>query len=139
LTERLVEITKWLSRFGETKKLPIGYFGASTGAASALRAAALLPQLIAAVVSRGGRPDLAQNQLKKVEAPTLLIVGELDSDVLHLNQDAYDALECEKKLLVVADATHLFEEPGALEEVSLLAAAWFEQHLTRKENYQKKK
>jgi pimeloyl-ACP methyl ester carboxylesterase len=133
LTDRLVEITRWLAGFRETRGLPVGYFGASTGAASALKAAALLPDLISAVVSRGGRPDLAHDLLGKVEAPTLLIVGELDFDVLRLNQTAYDSLGCEKKLMVVADATHLFEEPGTLEEASLLALAWFKQHLTKKE------
>lgn len=131
LTERLTEITKWLTHLKETKELTMGYFGASTGAASALRAAALLPQVIKAVVSRGGRPDLAKNALNKVKAPTLLIVGEFDFDVFRLNQEAYDALECEKKLLVVVGATHLFEEPGALEEVSKLASDWFEKYLTK--------
>ena len=132
LTERLIKITQWLNSFSQTKKLPIGYFGASTGAASALRAAAALPGLIDAVVSRGGRPDLALQILDKVKAPTLLIVGELDPDVLRWNEKAFDALTCEKKLSVVANATHLFEEPGALEDVSILSEEWFERHLNVK-------
>lgn len=129
LTERLMEITRWLHQT-QGKDLKLGYFGASTGAASALRAAALLPRLIKAVVSRGGRPDLARDLLGKVGAPTLLIVGAMDFDVLRLNREAYERLDCEKKLSIVPNATHLFEEPGALEQVSMLAAAWFEEHLS---------
>ena len=129
LTERLVDITRWLASFNKTKKLAFGYFGASTGAASALNASVLLPQYIEAIVSRGGRPDLANSALSQVKAPTLLIVGGLDSDVLLLNEKAFDVLTCEKKLSVVAHATHLFEEQGALEEVSVLANEWFDRFL----------
>lgn len=132
LTERLVGLTTWITQLKEVKVLPVGYFGASTGAASALRAAAALPRSIKAIVSRGGRPDLAQGVLSKVKAPVLLIVGEFDFDVLRLNQEAYEALACEKKLLVVVEATHLFEEPGALQEVSNLAIDWFEKYFILK-------
>lgn len=130
LTDRLIEITQWLNGFRQTKGLSVGYFGASTGAASALRSAALLPDLIGATVSRGGRPDLAQNILSQVKAPTLLIVGEKDTDVVRMNEVAYQALRCEKKLSIVAGATHLFEEPGTLEEVASLAGNWFEKYLS---------
>lgn len=125
LTDRLLSITKWVATLADLKGMPIGYFGASTGAASALRAAARLPQRIGAIVSRGGRPDLAQHKLGQVKAATLLIVGELDTDVLRLNQQAFEALHCMKELRVIANATHLFEEPGALEEVAQLAGTWF--------------
>lgn len=128
LTKRLAGATKWLERLPAAKDCRIGYFGASTGAASALKVAAVLPQ-INAVVSRGGRPDLAMDELHNVEAPTLLIVGSLDYDVLQLNKEAYIQLECEKKLEVVEGATHLFEEPGKMEIVSELAGNWFEKHL----------
>jgi len=128
LTKRLASATGWLERFPSAKDCRIGYFGASTGAASALAAAANLPQ-IGAVVSRGGRPDLAMENLQKVEAPVLLIVGSLDAEVLELNRDAYRKLHCEKKLAVVDGATHLFEEPGTMDKVSKLAAAWFEKYL----------
>ncbi|QEC65797.1 alpha/beta hydrolase [Panacibacter ginsenosidivorans] len=128
LTKRLAGATEWLERFPSAKECRIGYFGASTGAASALRAATMLPQ-IQAVVSRGGRPDLAMNDLKKVQSPTLLIVGSLDIDVLQLNKHAYLQLTCEKKLEVVDGATHLFEEPGKMDIVSGLAAKWFEKYL----------
>lgn len=129
LTKRLAGATEWLERLPAAKDCRIGYFGASTGAASALKAAAFLPH-IAAVVSRGGRPDLAMNNLPNVEAPTLLIVGSLDTEVLQLNQEAYEKLECEKKLEVVEGATHLFEEHGTMEIVSKLAGNWFEKYLT---------
>lgn len=129
LTRRLAGATEWLERFPATKECRIGYFGASTGAASALKAAALLPQ-VKAVVSRGGRPDLAMADLSKVTSPTLLIVGSLDQDVLQLNKEAYMQLQCEKKLEVVNGATHLFEEPGKMEIVSELAGKWFEKYLT---------
>jgi len=129
LTKRLAGATEWLERLPAAKDCRIGYFGASTGAASALKAAAFLPH-IGAVVSRGGRPDLAMNNLPNVEAPTLLIVGSLDDDVLQLNKEAYEKLECEKKLEVVEGATHLFEEPGTMEIVSQLAGNWFEKYLT---------
>jgi len=130
LTKRLAGATEWLERLPAAKDCRIGYFGASTGAASALKAAAFLPQ-ICSVVSRGGRPDLAMENLPQVEAPTLLIVGSLDYDVLKLNKEAYTQLGGEKKLEVVDGATHLFEEPGKMEIVSELAGNWFEKHLTR--------
>jgi putative phosphoribosyl transferase len=129
LTKRLAGATEWLERLPAANDCRIGYFGASTGAASALKAAAFLPH-IGAVVSRGGRPDLAMNNLPNVEAPTLLIVGSLDDEVLQLNKEAYEKLECEKKLEVVEGASHLFEEPGTMEIVSKLAANWFEKYLT---------
>ena len=128
LTKRLVGATEWMEKLPAAKDCRIGYFGASTGAASALKAAAILPH-ISAVVSRGGRPDLAMDILKNVEAPTLLIVGSLDYDVLQLNKEAYMQLECEKKVEVVEGATHLFEEPGKMEIVSELAGNWFEKYL----------
>ena len=128
LTKRLTVATEWLEKLPAAQDCSIGYFGASTGAASALKAAAALPQ-INAVVSRGGRPDLAMDVLKNVEAPTLLIVGSLDYDVLQLNKEAYIQLECEKKLEVVEGATHLFEESGKMEIVSELATHWFEKYL----------
>ncbi len=129
LTKRLAGATEWLERHPAAKDCRIGYFGASTGAASALKAAAYLPR-IQAVVSRGGRPDLAMEQLSNVEAPTLLIVGGLDFEVLEMNKEAYLKLKCEKKLEVVAGATHLFEEAGKMEIVSELAGDWFEKYLT---------
>jgi pimeloyl-ACP methyl ester carboxylesterase len=129
LTGRLISVTRWLEAVPAANDCRIGYFGASTGAASALKAAAVLPQ-IAAVVSRGGRPDLAKGSLHDVTAPTLLIVGSLDHDVLQLNKDAFTQLECKKKLEVVEGATHLFEEPGKMEIVSGLAGNWFEKYLT---------
>ena len=128
LTKRLVGATEWMERLPAAKDCRIGYFGASTGAASALQAAAYLIE-IGAVVSRGGRPDLAMDVLKNVEAPTLLIVGSLDYDVLQLNKDAYIQLECEKNVEVVVGATHLFEEPGKMEIVSELACNWFKKYL----------
>ena len=128
LTKRLAGATEWLEELPAAKDCRIGYFGASTGAASALKAAAILPH-INAVVSRGGRPDLAMDVLKNVEAPTLLIVGSLDYDVLQLNREAYKQLSGEKKLEVVEGVTHLFEEPGKMENVSELAGNWFEKYL----------
>ena len=128
LARRLVAAVDWL-RTGPAVDLPIGLFGASTGAAAALVAAAERPHEIAAVVSRGGRPDLAGPALAQVRAPTLLIVGSLDSVVLELNQRALELLPAEKRLTVVPGATHLFEEPGALEEVARLAGEWFTRHL----------
>lgn len=128
LTKRLAGATEWLERLPAAKDCRIGYFGASTGAASALKAAALLPQ-VQAVVSRGGRPDLAMADLHRVEAPALLIVGSLDYDVLQMNKEALKQLECEKKLEIVEGATHLFEEKGTMEKVCELAAAWFEKYL----------
>lgn len=129
LTERLIVATKFLSTFTQTSVLDFGYFGASTGAASALRAAAELHTLIHSVVSRGGRPDLAMNVLSMVKAPTLLIVGELDTTVLELNKKAYEKLECTKKLKVIKGATHLFEEPGTLEMAAKIATEWFSKTL----------
>ena len=128
LTKRLVGATEWMERLPAAKDFHIGYFGASTGAASALQAAAYLTE-VSAVVSRGGRPDLAMNNLPKVKAPTLLIVGSLDYDVLQLNKEAYIQLQCEKKLEVVEGATHLFGEPGKMEIVSELAGNWFKKYL----------
>lgn len=129
LADRLVAAARSVSQTAETSGLRIGFFGASTGAAAALIAAAELGEKVGAVVSRGGRPDLAGAPLARVKAPTLLIVGERDQPVLDLNQQAYARLLCEKELKIVAGATHLFEEAGTLEEVARLAAAWFKQHL----------
>jgi putative phosphoribosyl transferase len=129
LAERLVDATDWLTEFPDTKHLRIGYFGASTGAAAALAAAAIRPDVVNAVVSRGGRPDLAGAALTRVQAPTLLIVGENDGQVIELNRAALAELRCEKQLVIVPGATHLFEEPGALDVVAQLARDWFEQHL----------
>ena len=129
LAKRLLEATRWMARQPNAEHLGIGYFGSSTGGAAALVAAAELGSVVDAVVSRGGRPDLAGEALARVEAPTLLIVGEWDKEVLQLNEEALERLHCEKKLAVVPRATHLFEEPGALEEVARLAAAWFRRHL----------
>lgn len=129
LAERLLEGTEWLHREPATRTLPIGCFGASTGAGAALVAAAERPALIRAVVSRGGRPDLAGSSLPRVHAPTLLIVGGNDHQVIGLNEKAMAELRCEKRLSIVPGATHLFEERGALEEVTKLARDWFETHL----------
>ncbi|RMD69781.1 MAG: alpha/beta hydrolase [Gammaproteobacteria bacterium] len=129
LTQRLLAATAWVQKQPSTSPLAPGYFGASTGAAAALRAAAAMGETIRAVVSRGGRPDLAWDVLDKVLSPTLLIVGELDELVLELNQRAFERLRCEKALAVVPGAGHLFEEPGALDEVARLAGEWFTRHL----------
>jgi putative phosphoribosyl transferase len=129
LAERLASTTMWLTSQPEAAELAVGYFGASTGAAAALVAAAGQGSSISAVVSRGGRPDLAAPALPDVAAPTLLIVGSLDTAVLPLNQQAYDLLGCERRLEVVAGATHLFEEPGTLDEVARLTADWFIAHV----------
>jgi pimeloyl-ACP methyl ester carboxylesterase len=129
LTERLVSVTNYAGSLPELKHLPIGYFGASTGAASALKAAARLKDKIQAVVSRGGRPDLADSDLKFIQAPTLLIVGSLDGVVLELNKQAIKFLTCEKKLEIIDGATHLFEEPGKLDQVAALATQWFAAHI----------
>lgn len=123
LSERLIEVTKWLKQNKETQNLKIGYFGASTGAAAAINAAA--KENVSAVVSRGGRVDLAEQQLANIEAPTLLIVGGNDDFVLEINQLAFKKIKCEKQLSIVPNATHLFEEPGTLEEVAKLASTWF--------------
>jgi len=129
LARRLVGVTDWLAAYPETKTLYIGAFGSSTGAAAALMAASERPELVYAVVSRGGRPDLAAGHLSNVEAPTLFIVGGHDFTVLQLNQEAYKELRGEKKLEIVPRATHLFEEPGSLEKVARLARDWFVGHL----------
>jgi putative phosphoribosyl transferase len=125
LAERLVGATEWIKRDPQTKNLSFGYFGASTGAAAALIAAAKLPNDIAAVVSRGGRPDLAADYLPRVKAPTLLLVGGWDTEVIELNRQAMEQMSAEKSLVIIPDATHLFEEPGKLEEVAKLSADWF--------------
>jgi putative phosphoribosyl transferase len=129
LSERLGAATDTLTNDNELSRLPIGYFGASTGAAAALQAAASLPDRISAVVSRGGRPDLARNALGLVEAATLLIVGGDDPVVLDLNRSAQKQLRCPNELVVIPGAGHLFEEPGALEAVSEHAVDWFTRHL----------
>jgi putative phosphoribosyl transferase len=126
---RLVHATDWLTRQSYTRRLRIGYFGASTGAAAALLAAAELPDLVGAIVSRGGRPDLAGPALPRVRAPTLLIVGGNDVQVIQLNEIALAQMVCEKQLVIIPGATHLFEEPGALDEVARLAREWFRRHL----------
>jgi putative phosphoribosyl transferase len=131
LAERLVEAVEWLGREPSTAALPVGCFGASTGGAAALVAAARLPERIAAVVSRGGRPDLAGEALPRVRAPTLLVVGGDDLPVLGMNQDAMARMTGEVTLEIVPGASHLFEEPGALEEVARLARAWFAEKLGR--------
>lgn len=128
LTQRLYNVTKWLGKLPAVSGCSIGYFGASTGAASALQASARLPE-IAAVVSRGGRPDLANDELHKVTAPVLLIVGGEDVVVLELNRQAFEQLTCVKRLDIVEDATHLFEEEGKMEIVEKLAAKWFRKYL----------
>lgn len=127
LADRLVNATYWLK--GEIDHVRAGYFGASTGAAAALVAAAQLGEIVGAVVSRGGRPDLAADSLPLVKAPTLLIVGGLDYPVIEMNGQAYAHLRCEKEMEIVAGATHLFEEPGTLDQVAHLAAKWFQTHL----------
>ena len=131
LSRRLLAATRWVKQHTPpTRVLPIGYFGASTGAAAALQAAAVLGEEIHAVVSRGGRPDLAgSHDLASVTAPTLLLVGGKDSEVIQLNREAYAWLQCGKELSVIPGATHMFEEPGTLEEVARQAAAWFSRYL----------
>ena len=133
LTQRLLAATAWLQTNPATKPLKIGYFGASTGAAAALQAAAEMQDAVAAVVSRGGRPDLAgEAALNQVTAPALLIVGGADYGVIELNERAYGMLKCKKQLSLVPGATHLFEEPGTLEQAAQLAADWFLQYLHEK-------
>jgi dienelactone hydrolase len=128
LVSRLIAATAWAESDPRVCGLSVGYFGASTGAAAALTAAAELGGRVSAVVSRGGRPDLA-DALDRVTAPTLLIAGGHDGAVLKLNREAYERMQAQRELVIVSGATHLFEEPGALEEVALLASRWFEQHL----------
>lgn len=130
LAERLQAAADWLGGETATRNLPLGYFGASTGAAAALIAAARHPAVVRAVVSRGGRPDLAAECLRDVAAPTLLIVGGNDHVVIELNRQAFALLQCEKELKIVPGATHLFPEPGALEQVARLAEDWFLRHLS---------
>jgi putative phosphoribosyl transferase len=135
LTRRIEDATAWAASQPDLKHAPIGYFGASTGSAAALIAAARLGQQVAAVVSRGGRPDLAgPAALAAVTAPTLLIVGGADHGVIQLNQEALRRLQCHKGLAVVQGATHLFEERGALEEVAATAASWFAKHMATAEH-----
>src|SRR5256886_4396579 len=134
LAERLVHATNWAKQQPETRNLRIGYFGSSTGGAAALVAAAELAQQVGAVVSRGGRPDLAGAALPKVQAPTLLIVGGEDDIVIELNEQARDQMRCKVKLEIIPGATHLFEEPGALEQVAKLASNWFVDHLGEKQH-----
>ena len=130
LSRRVVAATDWLSLQPATQNLKIGYFGASTGAAAALVAAAERPLAVGAVVSRGGRPDLASSFLPAVQAPTLLIVGSKDTQVIELNRMAFSLLKCEKRLEIIPGASHLFEEPGTLEKVAELASEWFTRYLT---------
>ena len=125
LAGRLLANAQWLDQLPETHGMLLGYFGASTGAAAALQAAARKPDRVAAVVSRGGRPDLAMDYLHLVRSPTLLIIGGEDTPVIPLNESAYKTLRCPKEMIVVPGATHLFEEPGALERVAELARSWF--------------
>jgi putative phosphoribosyl transferase len=129
LAERLVHATKWAKQQPQTCDFRIGYFGSSTGGAAALVAAVDVPQDVGAVVSRGGRPDLASDALPKVQAPTLLIVGGNDDIVIELNEQARDRMHCEVKLEIIPGATHLFEEPGTLEKVANLASDWFVKHI----------
>ena len=129
LATRLLEAANWLGEHPLTEGLRLGFFGCSTGAAAALVAATQMPELVGAVVSRGGRPDLAGEALSKVESPTLLLVGERDPSVVDLNKQALAKLTCEKKLTIVPRAGHLFEEPGALEKVASLAGEWFKDRL----------
>ena len=128
LTGRLVTATTWVREQSKVKELPVGYFGASTGAAAALKAA-VVEKSVGAVVSRGGRPDLAGTDLDKVTSPTLLLVGSHDYGVIELNEDAFSQLQGIKELVLIPGATHLFEEPGALEQVAAQAADWFHRHL----------
>ena len=132
LAERLLHATRWVKQQKQTRDLRVGYFGSSTGGGAALVAAAELPQDVGAVVSRGGRPDLAGEALPKLQAPTLLIVGGNDDIVIELNEMARDQMRCEVKLEILPGATHLFEEPGALEKVANLASDWFNAHLAAK-------
>lgn len=133
LSDRLIAATHWIYQRTDTKGLNIGYFGASTGAASALIAASKLGDKIQAIVSRGGRPDMAINHLTNLSAPTLLIIGGLDYYVRQLNEQAYAAIPSEKRIIIIPGASHLFEEPGKLEEVASLAGKWFRKYLSKEE------
>lgn len=135
LTERLNIVIQWLKKQPHTQNLGLGIFGSSTGAAAALRAASEMGEEVKAVVSRGGRPDLAMDILDRVTAPTLFIVGGNDAGVIELNQEAYERLTCFKKFKIIPNATHLFEEPGCLEEVARIAEEWFNRHLLRNFNH----
>lgn len=135
LVGRLIQATEWLMQYKVTKNLPVAYFGASTGAASALRAAAYFGENIKAVVSRGGRPDLALNALPMVAAPTLLIVGQMDVPVIKMNKLAFDQLHCIKEMKIIPGATHLFEEPGKLIEIADIAIDWYKKYLVKKEDF----
>jgi len=132
LTERLVAATRWALEAEAVKGLPVGYFGASTGAAAAINASVIMGSAVTALVSRGGRPDMSDDYLARVTAPTLLIVGSADGVVLELNKAAAEKIKAEKEVAVVPGATHLFEEPGALEDVARLATDWFVRHLGEK-------
>jgi putative phosphoribosyl transferase len=137
LAERLIGATRWVLSQPDLKRLMVGYFGASTGAAAALVAAAKLPESVCAVVSRGGRPDLAEGTLSSVRAPTLLIVGGEDGPVIGMNQEAMAKMRhAEKQLVIIPGATHLFEEPGTLEEVARVAAEWFTRYLGSVEKFE---
>ena len=138
LTLRLMAVTNFIHQQAAFKNFHIGYFGASTGAASAINAAEQSGELISAIVSRGGRPDLADVDYSSVKAPTLLIVGSLDVPVIQLNEVVFKHLRCEKKIAIVAGATHLFEEDGKLEEVAKLASDWFQKHLIKSDSPQPK-
>jgi putative phosphoribosyl transferase len=129
LTDRLIKVTELALEQSSLQYLPVGYFGASTGAAAALQAAALVQSGVKAVVSRGGRPDLAKQALPEVTAATLLIAGSLDPDVIELNMQAFAMMKCKKEMKIIEGASHLFEEPGKLHQVTQLAAEWFEQNL----------
>lgn len=131
LTTRLEAVIRWLEKRPETRDLPVALFGASTGAAAALQVASRLGDRVASIVSRGGRPDLAMNVLDRVVSPTLLLVGGEDYGVIEGNEEAHRTLRCEKELRIVPGATHLFEEPGALEQVARLASRWFRSHVPR--------
>jgi putative phosphoribosyl transferase len=134
LGERLLSVTDWVKQNNSTRNLKLGYFGASTGAAAALAAASKQQDIVSAIVSRGGRPDLAKIWLPNVKAPTLLIVGGNDTAVIEMNKQALEKLDTKKKLVLVPGATHLFEEPGALDEVAILAGDWFTKHLAPKKH-----
>ena len=129
LGRRVAQVVEWAGQRQQVRELPVGLFGSSTGAAAALVAAASMPEEVHAIVSRGGRPDLAGDSLPDVKCPTLLVVGGLDDVVIGLNEQARSRMNCPTRLVIVPGATHLFEEPGTLEQVANLAAEWFAQHL----------